>query len=97
MKTINSPASKILTVAVSISIVLCSLSLLIFAVGQFMPFAKAETNNQPEERMAAPWDTELRGAAGLGIVKDTAYFVVWSNPNTLYKASIRAAKDWYKL
>ena len=80
----------------SISIVLCSLSLLIFSISH-TPFVRAETGSIPEKvDHVSPWDPDLRGAAGLGIVNDTAYFVVWATHNTLYKASIRTAKDWYK-
>ena len=95
MKTSNSFSSVIFTIAVSISIVLCSASLLIFSISN-MPFAKAEANSLPGANHPAPWDNELRGAAGLGILNDTAYFVVWSNPNVLYKAAISTAEDWYK-
>ena len=87
-------SSTILQLSVSFSIVLCSVSLLLFTLN-LMPNTKAAPMNLTEENVI-PWDPDLRGAAGLGIVNDTAYFVVWANPNTLYKASIHSAKDWYK-
>ena len=92
MKTILS--SKILTFSFSLSIILCSLSLLIFSIGSLTE-AKAEIKDVQFSKTASPWDDNLRGAVGLGIAKDTAYFVVWGNPNLFYKAAINKAEDWY--
>ena len=86
--------SKFFSVALGISMVLCSLSLLVFSISQ-TPLAKAEASFVPPSS-SAPWDNELRGAVGLGIAKDSAYFVVWGNPNVFYKVSLKAARDWYK-
>jgi hypothetical protein len=93
MNTSSVTSSRIFTVAVSISLVLCSLSLLFFSIS-VTPTVKAEINSA-ETLSPAPWDTELRGAVGLGISKDTAYFIVFSQPNRLYKASVSKARDWY--
>ncbi|MDX2003497.1 MAG: hypothetical protein SFW35_13765 [Chitinophagales bacterium] len=54
--------------------------------------AKADTTANP-----TPWDDVLRGGVGLGIVKDTAYFVVFtSQGNKFYKAPTDKAVSWYE-
>lgn len=89
-------ASKIFTVAVSISIVLCSLSLLLFSINHISA-AKAENSGFAEKAAcAAPWDEGLKGAVGLGIVNNTGYFIVWGAPsNMFYKVDLSKARDWY--
>lgn len=42
------------------------------------------------------WDEGLRGAVGLGIKENHAYFVIWSQPNQFYKVDLAKAKDWYE-
>jgi len=50
----------------------------------------------PDAAEKAPWDEGLRGAVGLGIKGDTAYFVIWSQPNQFYKVELSKARDWYE-
>ncbi len=88
--------SNFLKVSFGISMLVCSFSLLFLSMGT-STHARAEQMSVADKNIQPlPWDSELRGAVGLGIVKDTAYFVIWGNPNTLYKASIKSARDWYK-
>ena len=96
MKTSDPLASRVFTIAVSISIVLCSLSVLIFSISHNNP-VKAD-NMVPDEKtqLEMPWDENLKGAVALGIVNNTGYFVIWGNPeNILYKVDLQKARDWY--
>lgn len=92
MKSLDNFSKTVLTIAFSISMVLCSLSLLIFSFSS-VPTATA-TEFKPETKI--PWDDGLRGAVGLGIKDDMGYFVIWGNPNTFYKVDLSKARDWYE-
>ena len=76
-----------MAVCLGLSMVLCGASLLLFSINH----AKAEATVKP-----APWDENVRGAVGLGIDKNTGYFVVFGRPgNAFYKVDLTKAKDWY--
>jgi len=83
---------RILTISFGISMVLCSASLLVFS----FTYLNAAHAMPKDPVNMAPWDTELRGGVGLGVVKDTGYFVVWAKPNKLYKVDLKSAQDWYQ-
>ncbi|MDZ4844269.1 MAG: hypothetical protein SH857_01825 [Chitinophagales bacterium] len=96
MKTSDPLASRILTIAVSISIVFCSLSLLIFSIGSAQAVKAESVVSNEKTQHNLPWDETLKGGVGLGTVNNTGYFVVWGTLNNmLYKVDLAKARDWY--
>ncbi len=96
MKTSDPIASKMLTIAVSISLILCSLSLLIFTIGNVNSVRAENSIADEKAQHKTPWDENLKGSVGLGIVNNTGYFVIWgSQNNMLYKVDLTKARDWY--
>jgi hypothetical protein len=85
-------SQRILAASLGISAILLSVSCFVFATDQ-TGMANAEDISKLE--LNADWDTELRGGVGLGIVDGTGYFVVWAQPNKLYKVDLAKASDWY--
>lgn len=94
MKTLDPLSKSIFTISVSLAILMLSISILLFAISS-LPTVQAEASPKMHEPMTSPWDEALRGAVGLGIVNNTGYFIIWSNPNKLYKVDLANARDWY--
>ena len=93
MKTLDPLSKKIFAISISLSIVILSTSLLLFSISS-LPTVQAESSDILNNR-TAPWDDGLRGAVGLGIISNTGYFVVWGQPNKLYKVDLTDARNWY--
>lgn len=83
---------RILTISIACSILLLSGSLFIASV-KWSGHLQADVW-QPDANATA-WDDNLRGAVGLGIHNDFAYFVIWSQPNQFYKVELSKARNWY--
>ena len=90
--TVDKISQRIIASSIGLSAVLLSLSLVIFATNQ-TGAVQAEDFDKLE--MRSDWDTELRGGVGLGVVDGTGYFVVWAQPNKLYKVDLDKATDWF--
>lgn len=84
---------RILATTLGISALMMGSALLVASV-KWTGHVHAE-DWQPTE-VAAPWDDSLRGAVGLGIKDNTGYFIIWSQPNQLYKVDLSKARNWYE-
>lgn len=89
---IDKISQRILAASLGISSILLSVSCFVYATDR-IGMANAEDISKLE--LNADWDAELRGGVGLGIVDGTGYFVVWAQPNKLYKVELSKAQDWY--
>lgn len=95
MKSLDVVSQRIMSVCVGLSLVLVSAAILIFSVSSVHTAQAAPEHAIPLEESNLPWDASVRGSVGLGIVNNTGYFVVYSNPNMLYKVDLSEARNWY--
>lgn len=84
-------SQRILASFIGVSTLVMSIAMLLFVTQQSFTAQAEELDLQKP----MDWDEGLRGAAGLGIKDNTAYFVVWSDPNRFYKVNLDKATDWY--
>ncbi len=84
---------RFLAFSLGSSTLLVSAALLIATVKWAGPVQAEEWDPSASQR---PWDDALRGAVGLGIQDNHAYFVIWSQPNQFYKVDLSKARNWYE-
>ncbi len=84
-------SQRILASFIGVATLILSMAVILF-VTQRSFTAQAEEFDL-ETKM--DWDSGLRGAVGLGIKDNTAYFVIWGDPNKFYKVELEKATDWF--
>ncbi|MCF8259125.1 MAG: hypothetical protein K9J06_16340 [Flavobacteriales bacterium] len=84
---------RILAVAFGCSALMLSASALVASIKWVNP---AQAEEWSPEASPKAWDESLRGAVGLGIKENNAYFIIWSQPNQFYKVDLSKARDWYE-
>jgi hypothetical protein len=85
-------AQRILAISLGCSALLLSASLFVATTGWS---GRLQANEWQPDAKTATWDDNLRGAVGLGIHDNFAYFVIWSQPNQFYKVELSKARNWY--
>jgi len=86
-------SQRILAAALGFSAIMLCASALVVSLN-WVNMAQADEWNPAAD--AKVWDEGLRGAVGLGIKENYAYFVIWSQPNQFYKVELAKARDWYE-
>lgn len=86
-------SQRIVAISLGLSAMMLSASLLIVCINWVSTAQATDWNPSAEQK---PWDDALRGAVGLGIKDDYAYFVIWSQPNQFYKVELAKARNWYE-
>jgi len=86
-------SQRIVAISLGLSAMMLSASLLIACIHWVGPAQATDWNPNATPK---PWDDALRGAVGLGIKDDHAYFVIWSQPNQFYKVELAKARNWYE-